>query len=90
MNEVNTEIHQISTEIVALSEQLKALVTQISEMKSDIKEIKSEQANKINRLEVEVALLKDKVERLDWYYKLVMGLSISGIAGAILSLIFKN
>ncbi len=85
-----SEIHQISTKIAVLSEQLKILVQQMTEMKSDIKEIKEIQSEKISVLEREVALLKDKVERMEWTNKIITGLTITSILGGVLSLIFKN
>ena len=88
MNE-NMEIHQISTELAVLTEQIKTLVVQMSEIKSDIKEIKGIQSEKISALEKDVALLKEKVDRLDTLYKTIVTLLITGVVSGLLSLIFK-
>ena len=88
MNE-NTEIHQISTEWAVLTEQIKTLVVQMSEIKSDIKEIKDIQSEKISALEKDVALLKEKVDRLDTLYKTIVTLLITGVVSGLVSLIFK-
>lgn len=87
--EVNTEIHQISTELAVLSNEIKTLISQMTEIKLDIKEIKGVQSEKINTLEREVALVKEKVERLDTLYKTIVTLLITGVVGGIISLIFK-
>lgn len=88
MNE-NMEIHQISTELAVLTEQIKTLVVQMSEIKSDIKEIKDIQSEKISALEKDVALLKEKVDRLDTLYKTIVTLLITGVVSGLVSLIFK-
>lgn len=88
MNE-NMEIHQISTELAVLTEQIKTLVVQMSEIKSDIKEIKGIQSEKISALEKDVALLKEKVDRLDTLYKTIVTLLITGVVSGLVSLIFK-
>lgn len=88
MNE-NIEIHQISTELAVLTEQIKTLVVQMSEIKSDIKEIKGIQSEKISALEKDVALLKEKVDRLDTLYKTIVTLLITGVVSGLVSLIFK-
>ena len=87
--EVNIEIHQISTELAVLSNEIKTLISQMTEIKLDIKEIKGVQSEKINTLEKEVALVKEKVERLDTLYKTIVTLLITGVVGGIVSLIFK-
>ena len=87
--EVNIEIHQISTELAVLSNEIKTLISQMTEIKLDIKEIKGVQSEKINTLEKEVALVKEKVERLDTLYKTIVTLLITGVASGIVSLIFK-
>lgn len=88
-DEVNTEIHQISTELAVLSNEIKTLISQMTEIKLDIKGIKGAQSEKINALEKEVALIKEKVERLDTLYKTIVTILITGVVSGILSLIFK-
>lgn len=61
----------------------------MTEIKLDIKEIKGAQSEKINALEKEVALIKEKVERLDTLYKTIVTLLITGVVSGIVSLIFK-
>lgn len=84
------EIHQISTELALLTQQIKVLADQMSEIKIDIKDIKGTQADKINSLEKEVAVLKERVDRMEWIWKIIIALSTTALVGAILSLIIKH
>lgn len=79
----------IMLEIAVLTEQVKTLTKHIDELKVDIKELKDIQAQKIVELEKRVALLEEKLGRVNWLVNLVSGVMATGIAGAIASLIFK-
>lgn len=79
----------IMTEIAVLTEQVKTLTKHIDELKSDIRELKDIQSQKIVDLEKRVALLEEKVSRLNWIVNLVIGVIITGITGGLLSLILK-
>lgn len=79
----------IMLEIAVLTEQVKTLTKHIDELKIDIKELKDIQAQKIVELEKRVALLEEKLGRVNWLVNLVSGVMATGIAGAIASLIFK-
>ncbi len=90
IKEEMSEIHQISTAIAILNEQIKVLVQQMTEMKSDIKEIKEIQSEKINGLEKKVALLEDKVGRLEWMNKVIGTAAVAAMLGAIFNLILES
>ena len=90
IKEEMSEIHQISTAIAILNEQIKVLVQQMTEMKSDIKEIKEIQSEKINGLEKKVALLEDRVGRLEWMNKVIGTAAVAAMLGAIFNLILES
>lgn len=88
--ENQTEQEYIMMHLAVLEEQLKNLNLRVGELMSDIRELKNLHVEKVITLEKEVSVLKEKVDRLEWMYRIVMGLAASGIIGAILSLILKH
>ncbi len=87
---MNEDLAQIEKEVAIIHEQMKQLIKISDEMRTDIREIKSTQDNRIQILEKQNAVLTERVERLDWLYKLVLGLAVSGFIGAILNLVIKT
>lgn len=77
------------TSLAVFEEQLKNLTKHIDELRLDIKEIKDIQTTRIADLEKKVAILEEKVARLNWIVNLVIGVIITGITGGLLSLILK-
>lgn len=77
------------TSLAVFEEQLKNLTKHIDELRMDIKEIKDIQTTRIADLEKKVAILEEKVARLNWIVNLVIGVIITGITGGLLSLILK-
>lgn len=77
------------TSLAVFEEQLKNLTKHIDELRLDIKEIKDIQTTRIADLEKKVAILEEKVARLNWIINLVIGVIITGITGGLLSLILK-
>lgn len=88
--EIDETIEQrFMTSLAVFEEQLKNLTKHIDELRLDIKEIKDIQTTRIADLEKKVAILEEKVARLNWIINLVIGVIITGITGGLLSLILK-
>lgn len=87
---MNEDFSHLEKEVAVLSEQIRTLLKVSDEVRTDIREIKHTQDNRIVMLEKQISVLQEQMARLDWLYKLVLGLAISGLIGAVLNLIIKN
>jgi len=87
---MNEDLSHIDKEIAIITEQMKQLIKISDEMRADIRDIKSTQDNRIQQLEKQYAVLTEQYSRLDWLYKLVLGLAVSGLIGAVLNLVINK
>ena len=87
---MNEDLSHLEKEVAVLSSQLSSLIKISDEVRTDVRDIKSTQDNRIQQLEKEIILLKDQYSRLDWMYKLVLGLAVSGLIGAVLNLVINK
>lgn len=87
---MNEDLGHIDKEIAIITEQMKQLIKISDEMRADIRDIKSTQDNRIQQLEKQYAVLAEQYSRLDWLYKLVLGLAVSGLLGAVLNLVINK
>lgn len=81
---------QVMIKLEVFEERFNNLTKHIDELTQEIKELKRIQVDRLENHEKRISILEEKLSRHVWIINILTGVLITGIAGALLSLVLKG
>lgn len=81
---------QIMVDVAILKEQISTLTKHIDSLTEEIKELKKIQVDRLENHEKRITLSESQINRLNWIVNLISAALVTGLIGAVLSVIIKN